>query len=381
MTLPLPAAEAADLSARLQSEIARAIAAQQGWMPLAEFWERALFTPGLGYYCNGTTKFGAAGDFITAPELSDDLARCLARQLGCWLGASQPDVLEFGPGSGRLAHDLLLALDRLGQAPRHYYLLERSADLRARQQALVARLPVHLAERVRWLDELPAQFSGVMLANELLDALPIDCWVRRGDGWRELGVAQANDALVLAEGPARASLPLDEALLASLPEGYRLELRPQASAWVQSVLAVLQQGVLLLIDYGYGRPELFHPQRHQGTLTAFYRHHQLENPLLWPGLVDLTAHVDFTAVADAALAAGAELLGFTTQAAFLLDCGLADPAVAATPGSAAALQQMAHWHQLTHPAEMGDLFKVMALGRGVDEPGPGFRSPGREYQL
>ena len=369
------------MSQHLRELIATRITAAGGWITFADYMELALYCPGLGYYSNGARKFGVDGDFVTAPELGPRFAGCLARQLLAWLSPELPDVLEFGPGSGRLAFDLLLALHAQGRAPRRYCLLERSGDLRQRQQQLLATLPADLKTEVVWLEQLPSGFTGVILANEVLDALPPQRIGWRDEGLVECGVTWDGQRLLWTERPLadEATRALATALPCTPP--YTSEVNRAASAWVGSLLDSLQQGVVLFIDYGYGRAEFYHPQRNQGTLTGFYRHRQLNDPFHWPGLMDLTSHVDFTAVADAAIEANGQLLGYTTQAAFLLACGLTDSLRDLDPQTPAYLRAAQEVQRLTHPAEMGELFKVMAVGKGVDEPGPGFDLPGREYQL
>lgn len=381
-SLPPPSPDALDVSHRLQQHLQQLIQQQGGWISFADYMEQALYAPGLGYYSNGSRKFGADGDFVTAPELGSLFAACLAQQLAAWL-PELPDVLEIGPGSGRLAHDLLLMLDAGGPLPRRYFLLERSADLRQRQQELLDQLPPALRQRVHWLDQLPQQFEGVILANEVLDALPAHrvCW--RDDGLYEQGVGWSEQGLSWQEQPlSHAGLA---AYVRQLPQPphtpWRSEACLAAGAWVASLLDSCQRAALLFIDYGYGRREYYHEQRDNGTLTGFYRHHQVQDPFFLPGLMDLTCHVDFTAIADAALDHDGLLLGYTTQAAFLLDCGLTRHLQGVDTQSRAWMALSQQVQTLTHPAEMGELFKVMAIGKGFADPGPGFESPGREFQL
>lgn len=379
--LPHPTADEYALCQRMQAHLQHLIQRAGGWISFADYMEQVLYAPGLGYYSNGSRKFGAAGDFITAPELGALFAACLSRQLTCWLD-ELPDILEIGPGSGRLAHDLLQLLQAGDTLPRRYYLLERSADLRQRQQQLLAELPPDLQQRVHWLDQLPEQFEGVIVANEVLDALPAHRVSWQADGLHEQGVSLEQGQLVWRSRPMGDGALRDyvQQLPAAQPP-YVSEACLLAPAWIKSLLHSCHRAALLLIDYGYGRPEYYHPQRDQGTLTGFYRHHRLHDPFFLPGLVDLTTHVDFTAVADAALDQGAQLLGYTTQAAFLLDCGLMQQLQGIDPHTRRYMQLAQQAQTLIEPAEMGELFKVMALGVGVDEPGPGFVSPGREFQL
>lgn len=378
--LPRPSADALQLCERLQQHIAAAITAAGGWISFADYMELALYAPGLGYYSNGARKFGPDGDFITAPEMGSLFAASLARQLNAWL-PQLPDVLEIGPGSGRLAFDLLSILDAGGQSPRAYYLLERSGDLRQRQQQLLAGLPAHVYARVHWLEQLPQDFEGVVLANEVLDALPAHRVGWRADGLVEQGVTITEHGLNWSERPLHNEALRQRAEVVQTPLPYTSEISLAAPAWAGSLLQACRRAALLFIDYGYGRAELYHSQRSNGTLTGFYRHRRLNDPFFLPGLVDLTTHVDFTAIADAVIESGAILLGYTTQAAFLLDCGVTLPLQDVDPMSQAYMKLAQQVQQLTHPAEMGELFKVMAIGKGFDDPGPGFMAHGREFQL
>ncbi len=379
--LPTPSTEALALSDQLVTLIRNRIEQAGGWISFAEYMELVLYAPGLGYYSNGARKFGAEGDFITAPEMGYLFAYSVAEQLQCWLNPEMPNVLEIGPGSGRLAFDLLSRLDALGKAPSQYYLLERSGDLRQRQQTLLATLPAHLADRVVWLDTLPADFCGVIVANEVLDALPAHRVGWRTEGLVEQGVINSAEGLALGERPLQN--PALQSIAATLtpPTPYTTEINLAARAWIGSLLDSCQRAALLLIDYGYGRPEFYHPHRDNGTLTGFYRHHRLNAPFFYPGLVDLTTHVDFSTVADAAFDHNAILLGYTTQANFLMDCNIIKHLEGIEPRSTAYMKLAQEVQQLTNPAEMGELFKVMAIGKGVEEPGIGFTAQGREFQL
>lgn len=304
--LPLPDAQALELSAQLAGRIRAAIAAAGGRLGFDAYMQRALYEPGLGYYVNGLRKFGAQGDFTTAPERSPLFARALARQVAQVL-AAVPDgeVLEFGPGSGALAAELLAELDSLGCLPRRYLMLELSAELQQRQREAIARRVPHLAGRVTWLEQLPEQFTGVVIANEVLDAMPVRRFRRVDGGIAELYVTTAGEGVELVNGP-----PQDEQLAArvaslDLPIGYESEVNFAAEAWVSTLCERLDRGLLLLIDYGYAQAEYYHPQRHTGTLRCHYRQRAHADALLWPGLQDITAHVDFSAVAQAACEAGA----------------------------------------------------------------------------
>lgn len=376
LALPTPDADAAAHSARLVQLVRRRIVAARGFLPFAEYMQLALYAPGLGYYAAGTRKFGAAGDFVTAPELSPWFARALAAQVAQVLRASGPHVLEFGAGSGALAEQLLPALDALGAAPSRYLILETSPDLRERQRERLAAF----GTRVQWIDAPPAAFEGCALANEVLDAMPVTVFERCAGATLERGVSLSSEgALVGAARPAAAELAQAMAALEAeagpWPEDYVSEIGYCARAWMHDVAGWMAHGVLLVIDYGFPAREFYHPQRSRGTLVAHYRHHAVDDPFLWPGLADLTAHVDFSAMAEAAHSAGLDVLGYATQARFLLDCGLATLLGDASPAERAAA------HRLISEAEMGELFKVLAVGRGVDLDLVGFASGDRRGRL
>ncbi len=377
-----PAGRADPRSTELCALIRAEMDGAGGALPFARFMELALYSPGLGYYSAPGEKFGEAGDFVTAPELGNLFARCLARQCAQILGPlGEADVLEAGAGSGALAADLLLELERLGCPPRRYFILELSAGLRARQRATLEQRAPHLAGRVRWLDTLPGSFRGVVLGNELLDAMPVERFRVTEAGVRELEVAWEEGRFVWREGVA--SEPLRRRVEAlALPVGYSSEINPSAEAWVGSIADILAQGVLLLIDYGFPRAEFYHPQRRAGTLMCHYRHRAHDDPLIWVGLQDITAHVDFTAIAEAAHAAGLAVLGYTSQAAFLLGCGLDRIAAASDPAATRAhLELTQQIKKLMLPSEMGELYKVIALGCGVDPPLAGFALQDRRGRL
>lgn len=371
--LPIPAPEALAHSAQLCALIRHDIATQGGWIPFSRFMELALYAPGLGYYTAGARKFGAAGDFITAPELSTLFGRTLARQLIEVMQASTPHITELGAGSGKLALDILSELDKCNALPESYSILEVSADLRERQHRLLREQLPHLAERVRWLDALPEQLSGAVLGNEVLDALPVHLLHWSEGRILERGVAATETAFVWQE-----RLPENPALLAAaqrikVPDDYLSEVSPAAQGLIASLCERLDRGVLLFIDYGFGASEYYHPQRTRGTLMCHYRHHAHDDPFYLPGLQDITAHVDFTAVAEAAIDHGAHFLGYTTQAHFLFNNGLMDFLKEVSPDDVKAYVPLsAQAQKLTSPAEMGELFKVIALGKGIEQPPTGF---------
>ncbi len=381
MPMPEPDADAAASSARLQALIAGEIEQAGGWIPFSRYMELALYAPGLGYYSGGARKFGAAGDFVTAPELSPLFARALAAQVAQLMAASAPRIIEAGAGSGALAVGLLLELERLGAAPERYDILELSGELRARQQAAVARGAPQLAERVGWLDTLPETFSGAVVANELLDALPVQIVAWREDGIFERGVARENGAFIWRERPATGSLLAVSRGLTFAAAPCLSEIGLAARAWIAEWGRILQRGALLAIDYGFPQREYYHPQRSEGTLMCHYRHHAHADPFWWPGLNDITAHVDFTAAAEAGFAAGLAVLGYTSQAQFLLNCGLPQLLEREAGDEAAYAALAAGAHKLISPAEMGELFKVLALGKGIEEPLQGFARGDRSHAL
>lgn len=382
--LPAPDARARELSAQLAGRIRAAIAAAGGRLGFDAYMQQALYAPGLGYYVNGLRKFGAQGDFTTAPERSPLFARTLARQVAQVLTAvPDGEVLEFGPGSGALAAELLAELDLLGCPPRRYLMLELSAELQQRQRAAIARRVPHLAGRVAWLAQLPERFAGVVIANEVLDAMPVRRFRVTDRGIAELFVTTADDDLTLVDGP-----PQDQQLAArvaslDLPPGYESEVNFAAEAWVRTLCERLDRGLLLLIDYGYPQAEYYHPQRHTGTLRCHYRQHAHGDALLWPGLQDITAHVDFTAMAQAGCAAGATLAGFASQAQFLINCGLPQLLEALDPADPAYMDLALQARQLLLPQAMGEAFKVLAFTRGLDEGDGliGFATGDRRHRL
>lgn len=416
-TLPAPSAEAAQHSARLVEYIRRDIAAHDGWISFARYMELALYAPGLGYYTAGAHKFGEAGDFITAPELSPLFGRTLARQVAEIMLHSAPHILELGAGSGKLAADMLAELEQLGSLPDSYAILEVSADLRERQQALIAERLPHLLDRVHWLDALPEKFSGAIVANEVLDALLVHLvhWraaaeilpsptsgesVARGakpaggegyysttlplsptplpEGARglvlmERGVGMSDNGFIWQERAISNIELLHAAQQISVPDDYVSEICLASRGLVNSLAQLLEQGALLFIDYGFGAREYFHPQRSSGTLMCHYRHHAHSDPFLLPGLQDITAHVNFTDIAESGIDAGLELAGYTSQAHFLINCGITGLMQDTSPENLRDyLPLSAQLQKLTSPAEMGELFKVIALGKKITEPLCGF---------
>ena len=348
------------------------IRANGGWIPFSHFMDRVLYTPGLGYYAAGARKFGAAGDFVTAPEISALFGACVARAISETVVQTGGNVLELGPGSGKLAVDVLRALDEAGALPEKYLLLEVSADLRQRQQQRLAELPAHLFKRCEWLDTLPTAFVGAILANEVLDVLPVSLVKYGSAALFERGVALRGDRFIWEDVPM---LPNDVCPMADvvnrdvfegvLPTDYLTEFAPQVPALVAAVAYCLKQGVVLWIDYGFRRAEYYHRSRNSGTLMCHYRHHAHTDPFLYPGLQDITAHVDFSAVAQAAISAGAELIGYTNQANFLISAGITDFLAQHDPRDTIHYLPLTNQVQrLVSPAEMGELFKVIGFAKG-----------------
>ncbi|BBI98506.1 SAM-dependent methyltransferase [Ferrigenium kumadai] len=371
--LPAPGPEAARHSAQLSEYIRRDIAAQGGWIPFSRYMELALYAPGLGYYTAGSSKFGEAGDFVTAPELSPLFGRTIARQVAEIMVQSASHVMELGAGSGKLAADMLAELERLGSLPESYSILEVSADLRERQQALLRERLPHLSGRVRWLDELPATFSGAVVANEVLDALPVHLVHWQDSAIAERGVSVSGEQFVWQERPIGDAALLQAAQQIGVPDDYVSEVCLAERGLINSLAQRLQRGALLFVDYGFGAREFYHPQRSSGTLMCHYRHHAHDDPLYLPGLQDITAHVNFTDVAECGIDAGLELLGYTSQAFFLINCGIAELMQDVPPENLRDyLPLSAQLQKLTSPAEMGELFKVIALGKGIDAPLCGF---------
>jgi SAM-dependent MidA family methyltransferase len=378
-SLPPPSPEAAAHSHELAERIANAIGEEGGWIPFSRFMELALYMPGFGYYAAGSRKIGAEGDFVTAPELTPMFARCLAMQVRQVLDRLGGEILELGPGTGVLAADLFEELKTQGAAPARYRLLEVSPELRERQRDLIARRHPGDIDRFEWVDRLPERIEGMVIANEVLDVLPCSLVYRAGGAILERGV-------VLTEaGFGWEDMPIPEGELkrrahAVIPPGdyeYLTEVNLSAEALVRTVAAALARGrgLALFIDYGYAQGEYYHPQRSMGTLRCHYRHRVHNDPFFLPGLQDITAHVDFSAMARAAQSAGAEVMGYTTQAYFLISCGLAVMVSGGDPSmTLSRLKVTSAVSRLISPSEMGELFKVLGIGCGVDWPLQGFQS-------
>jgi SAM-dependent MidA family methyltransferase len=368
-------------SAQLRALIAGEIAASGGWISFARFMDLALHAPGLGYYSAGAAKLGAGGDFVTAPEFGSLFGRTLARQLAQVLRAGITDILELGAGSGKLARDLLAELAALECLPQRYLILETSADFRQRQQALLQRAMPQIAGIVTWLDELPQSLAGIVIGNEVLDAMPVHMIAVSADGIEERGVALNGDNFEWRAQPAVGAL-LDAARKLDLPRGYVTEINLAARSFMHTLATSLKHGAILLVDYGFPAREYYHPQRSEGTLMCHYRQHAHDDPFCLVGLQDITAHIDFSAIAAAATQAGLDLLGYANQAQFLINCGITD-VLATTPATDAAayLPLAAQAQKLVSPAEMGELFKVIAFGRNLHAPLAGFSAGNKQGLL
>lgn len=379
--LPQATPEALAHSRRLAEQIREIIAKAGGWIPFSSYMELALYAPGLGYYSAGARKLGTEGDFTTAPELSPLFGQVLARQVRQLFAQLPRIVLEVGAGSGALAASLLAELERLDALPDQYWILELSADLRQRERDTLAAHVPHLLERVAWLNRLPPSFSGVALGNEVLDAMPVEVFRMGEGGLEQAGVSGRETAFSWSYRPAPARLAEELAPL-GLPAGYRSEIAPAAAAFLASLGAIMDRAAALFIDYGFPRREYYHPQRGEGTLMCHYRHHAHDDPFFLPGLQDITAHVDFSAMARAAAGSGLEVLGYASQAQFLINCGITEVLTASNPDDTRRYLSAASAAQkLLSPAEMGELFKVIAFGRGVEGPLLGFRSGDRTDTL
>lgn len=399
-SLPVPDADALGASSALVAWIQDELAAEGGWLPFDRYMERALYAPGLGYYSGGARKFGwrsaDGSDFVTAPELSPLFARTLARALAQALSASGTRALmEFGAGTGRLAAGVMTALDALGVAFDSYAIVELSGELRERQRQTIETLAGPLAARVQWLDALPAQFEGVALGNEVLDAMPVQLFARLGGRWHERGVALGEngafgfvDRAIDDPADALAAGRVPQALLdeidAMVPADvdYVTETHAAANGFTRTVCTMLTRGAAFFIDYGFPRAEYYHPQRTEGTLMCHYRHRAHDDPFVYPGLQDITSHVEFTGIAEAGTEAGADLLGFTSQARFLMNAGITDVLAEFDPSDAARFLPAANAVQkMVSEAEMGELFKVIAFSRGIDGMIDAFSRGDRSHTL
>jgi SAM-dependent MidA family methyltransferase len=361
-------------SAAAATLIRERLASAGGWLSFADFMELALYAPGIGYYSAGAVKIGASGDFVTAPEVSDLFSRCVARQCADVLAETGGEILELGAGTGRMAATILNALAEIGVLPDRYAILEVSADLSDRQRARLLQLPSPLRERVVWLDRLPEKpIRGVMLANEVVDALPFQRFVVRDGVAYELGVGLAGSEIGWQQRTEdfAAATTLVRGCPEPLPNGYMSELCLRVEPWMAGVGRCLGQGALLVFDYGLPRAHYYHAQRTDGTLRCYFKQRAHDNPFINIAVQDITAWVDFTRVADAALEAGLEVAGFATQAAFLLGNGI-EPMISAAADVTGRARLAGEARRLLLPGEMGESFKAMALCRNLQQPLRGF---------
>lgn len=370
MSLPAPTPDALAASQSLQQLIAAEIEELGGAMAFSRFMELALYAPRLGYYSGGASKLGASGDFTTAPEISPLFGAALARVAAAIIAQSAPEIIEFGAGTGKLARDVLTALDRMGVAVNSYTIIELSGELRARQQEALKDLP-----QVRWLDGMPEHFSGVVLANEVLDAMPVELVIRQGGQWMRQMVTVRDGAFAFVAAPLPADLAAQVARqipdAEHLPDGYLTEIHPVAEGFMASLAAMMKagRGAAILFDYGFPAHEYYLDQRMGGTLMCHYRHHAHPDPFYLPGLQDITAHVDFTAMALASQEAGLSVLAYMNQASFLLGAGIGELLMENDPEQALDfLPQSRAVQKLVSPAEMGELFKVLVVGQDVELP-------------
>jgi SAM-dependent MidA family methyltransferase len=370
--LPEPSFDALNASRALQNLIANDIRRNSGWISFARYMELALYAPGLGYYSGGAVKLGKEGDFTTAPELTPLFGNALAHVMADLMGQTAPQILEFGAGSGKLARDILSELTAMGITVHRYLIVEVSGELRARQEKNLRDFP-----QVEWVDRFPTSFSGVVVGNEVLDAMPVQLVAKTDQGWRERGIGLSAKKFVFRDRQCDASLIAQIPDAERLPVGYVTEVHPIAAGFMNSLADILCAGyrdtgrgaAALLIDYGFPAHEYYLAQRMQGTLMCHYRHHAHPDPFYLPGLQDITAHVDFTAMARAAVDGGLSMLGYTSQAAFLLDAGIADLLLRTPPTDQMRyLPQSNAVQKLISPAEMGELFKVLVVGKEAELP-------------
>ena len=385
----LPTASPAELahSQVLTDKIVQKIIESGGWINFATFMHMALYLPSLGYYSGGAKKFGKGGDFVTAPEISPLFAQTLARQAAQILteishNHLMASILELGAGTGKLAAEMLLELELLHTLPAQYFILEVSDHLRQIQrETLQKRLSANLFKRVVWLDTIPTSFVGLIIGNEVLDAIPAHLIVNTAAGLYERGVSFEQE-LIWQDKPLQKGKLYDEFSTYSLSNHYLTEVCPAASGLINSLASCLKQGVILMIDYGFGAAEYYHPQRNQGTLMCHYQHYAHANPFINLGLQDITAHVNFSTIADAGIAQGLSLAGYCNQASFLMNCGILDLLAEVSPSNMPVYAPLAAAAQkLLSPAEMGELFKVIAMAKAFEADLIGFKSGDKSHML
>jgi SAM-dependent MidA family methyltransferase len=371
MSLPVPSSDALAASHALQHLIAAEIGRNDGAISFARYMELALYAPDLGYYSGGSAKLGKDGDFTTAPELTPLFGAALAQVAAAIIAQSAPNILEFGAGTGKLAFDILTEMAVAGVHVERYVIVELSGELRARQQEKLRGFA-----QVVWLDEFPDAFDGVVVGNEVLDAMPVHLVTKHPDGWQELRVTVRDGRFAYLEAPAgeelQAQIALQIAEHDSLPVGYVTEVHGVACGFMATLSRMLRNGranAAMLFDYGFPAHEYYFGQRAAGTLMCHYRHHAHADPFYYPGLQDITAHVDFTAMALAAQEAGVDVLGYMNQAGFLIGAGAGELLLRTDPSDTMAyLPQAGALQKLLSPAEMGELFKVLVIGKNVVLP-------------
>ena len=371
--LPFPDTQAEQASLALQALIANEIQSHDNWMSFNDYMQLALFAPQLGYYTGGSHKIGSAGDFVTAPSLTPLFGLTLARQIEPVLRQSAGNVYEFGAGTGELAVSLLAGLQP--DALQHYYIMDVSPELKQRQLALIREKTPQHADKVVFLDSLPDAFDGVIIGNEVLDAMASEVIRWTETGIEQMGVSIVDDQFAWTQRPVSDERILAEALrIQPDKQPYTSELHLNQTAFIATLAQKLTRGAIIMIDYGFDEAQYYHPQRSMGTLIGHYRHHVVDDPFFWPGLMDLTCHVNFTAMAQAAVDNGLDLIGYTSQAHFLFNLGITEVLLAEHPdvNSKAYLQAASAMQKLVAPHEMGELFKVIAMGKGVDVDWQGF---------
>ncbi|HYN53131.1 MAG TPA: SAM-dependent methyltransferase [Methylotenera sp.] len=390
-TLPTPSFEAQIHSQQLIKLIQSEIEKSGGWIDFAKFMQFALYAPSLGYYAAGSQKFGdikkGGGDFVTAPEISPLFAQTLSNQVAQILQLTNGDILELGAGTGKLAADILLTLAQLAPElealPGKYFILEVSDHLRQIQlETLQKKLPQDLMQRVEWLKELPATFQGVVIGNEVLDAIPVHLVHTTAKGIYECGVVVEDKGFAWQDKVLIEQSLMDDVTKLNLPDGYITEFCPAANGLIASLANMLKSGAILMVDYGFAAREYYHPQRNQGTLMCHYQHYAHTEPFINIGLQDITAHVDFTSIAYAGVNHGLTLSGFCSQAQFLMNCGILEVMSQVSPHDMALYAPLAAAAQkLLSPAEMGDLFKVIGFSKNMEAPLIGFVSGDKSHTL
>lgn len=388
--------EAQIRSQQLTALIQQKINDAGGWIDFATFMHMALYTPSLGYYSGGGVKFAdsikGGGDFVTAPQISPLFTRTLARQAAQIVLQTQGNILELGAGTGKLAADLLLELQQLNQLPKQYYILEVSDYLRQIQLETIQNLlTADLIKRVVWLNTLPTDFVGLIFGNEVLDAIPVHLIYQSKQSWLERGVVIENKSeqqefkwpeFKWKDKPLTDANLIKEVSTHSLPNDYLTEVCPAANGLIASLAQTLKQGVILMLDYGFGALEYYHPQRNMGTLMCHYQHYAHSNPLVNIGLQDVTSHVNFTAIAETGLENGLSLAGYCNQASFLMNCGILEILSETSPNDIAIYLPLATAAQkLLSPAEMGELFKVIVLSKGISSDLIGFKTGDKAHML